>query len=374
MKTALNMDKGMKLLHAWASGQGGFRLAKEIMIRLRSLVMRGDKLTRQLRLLHLLDARPDGVEVEEAAEELGRGRRTVYRDFEVLQSSGVPLVVEREGKRARWRMMEGYRHRLQLSLTWSEVLALSTGSELMAGLAGTVFHESAVSALEKIRATLPRAVSERVRSTKARLSTSSGGHDYAARGRLLELLIEAIDRRRTVMAKYRTGGAKAALRRMDPYHLQVTDQAIYVIAYCHRTSATKTFLLDRFDGVTPTGEPFEISREFRPDAFTGGAFGMWAGAPRRVRFNAAPAIARLFLERKVHPSQVAQRRADGSVDVVLEVAPGPPLVAWLAGFGAALERLEPAELRERVEAVHRDAAAKFSKNVRPRLTQRRGKR
>ncbi len=46
--------------------------------------MRGEAFARQLKLLALLEGRPDGLELEEAAGELGAQRRTVYRDFRVL--------------------------------------------------------------------------------------------------------------------------------------------------------------------------------------------------------------------------------------------------------------------------------------------------
>jgi predicted DNA-binding transcriptional regulator YafY len=69
------------------------------------------------------------------------------------------------------------------------------------------------------------------------------------------------------------------------------------------------------------------------------------------------ALAELLMERKVHPSQVAQRRSDGSVEVRLEVALVPPLGAYLTGLGAAVSELEPAELRTAVLREHRNAVA-----------------
>ena len=47
--------------------------------------MRGEAFARQLKLLAQLEVRPDGVAPDEAAEELGTRRRTVYRDFRVLE-------------------------------------------------------------------------------------------------------------------------------------------------------------------------------------------------------------------------------------------------------------------------------------------------
>jgi predicted DNA-binding transcriptional regulator YafY len=67
------------------------------------------------------------------------------------------------------------------------------------------------------------------------------------------------------------------------------------------------------------------------------------------------------MERKVHPSQVAQRRSDGSVEVRLDVALGPPLVAYLTGLGAAVSEIEPRELREAVVREHRGALGGLEK-------------
>ncbi len=48
---------------------------------------RGNQLTRQWRLLQLLD-RPDGVAVEDAARDLDCAVRTIWRDLRVLEGAG----------------------------------------------------------------------------------------------------------------------------------------------------------------------------------------------------------------------------------------------------------------------------------------------
>lgn len=102
----------------------------------------------------MLDERKE-LSVEHAAAELGCSRRTVYRDFLVLSETGVPLYQEPEGRRVRWRLVDGPKRRLSITLSFSEMLALTAGRDLLAGLTGTFFHEAAISALEKIRAALP---------------------------------------------------------------------------------------------------------------------------------------------------------------------------------------------------------------------------
>ncbi len=323
--------------------------------------MRGEAFARQLKLLALLEGRPDGVELEEAAGELGTRRRTLYRDFRVLEDAGIPLTSERDGRRARWRMMEGYRHRLQLSLSWSELVALMTARHAVSGLAGTMLHDGAASALEKIRATLPRGLADHFRASERLVSAADGGRDYRSRGELVRRLVEAIDDRQTVEGRYRSRRARerraGSERRIDPYHLRVAEEGIYLVARCHRSSEVKLFLVDRFDSVRLTGEHFTPPEGFSAEQMLRASFGMWSGRPRKVRFTVATELADLVMERKVHPSQLAQKRSDGGVEVRLEVALGPPLVAYLTGLGAAVSEIKPEELRERVARGHREAVA-----------------
>jgi predicted DNA-binding transcriptional regulator YafY len=320
--------------------------------------MRGEAFARQLKLLALLEVRREGVELEEAAAELGTRRRTVYRDFRVLEDAGFPLTSVRDGRRARWRMVEGYRHRLQLALTWGELVALMTARQTVAGLAGTMLHDAAASALEKIRATLPKGLAERFRASERLVSAPEGGRDYRSRGEVVRRLIEAIAVRETVAARYRSRGDKGHRgedRRLDPYHLRVAEDGLYLLARCHRSREVKLFLVDRFDGVRPTGERFEAPAGFDAEALLRSRFGMWSGRPRRVRFKVGAEIADLLMERKVHPSQVAQRRTDGCLEVRLDVALGPPLVAYLTGLGTGVSEIEPEELRAAVLREHRGA-------------------
>jgi predicted DNA-binding transcriptional regulator YafY len=309
----------------------------------------------------LLEARPDGLEPEEAADQLGAQRRTVYRDLRVLEDAGVPLTSARDGRRARWRIMPGYRHRLQLSLTWSELVALMAARQALAGLAGTMLHDGAASALEKIRATLPRELAERFRTADGLVSAPEGGRDYSTRSEIVRRLAEAITERLTVWARYRSRsapekhGRRRSSRRLDPLHLRMAEEGIYLIARSLPGGEVKSFLVDRFDEVQLTSARFTPPAGELPEELVRSAFRMWSGRPRRVRFTVSAEVADLLMERKVHPSQLAQKRSDGSLEVELRVAIGPPLVSYLLGLGAAVSEIEPLELRRAVERGHREA-------------------
>jgi predicted DNA-binding transcriptional regulator YafY len=312
--------------------------------------------------------RPEGVELEEAAEELGTRRRTVYRDFRVLEDAGFPLTSERDGRRARWRIMPGYRHRLQLSLTWEELFGLMGARQILAVLAGTMLHDGVASALEKIRVTLPKALAERFRASERLVSAPEGGRDYHGRDVIVRRLVDAIEARQTVVARYRSRASRGRVpdgeRMLDPYHLRAAEDGLYVVALCHRSGEVKLFLVDRFEAVRATGERFLRTEGFDAERLLRPRFGMWSGRPVKVRFTVAPELADLLMERKVHPTQVAQRRSDGSLEVELEVAVGPPLVAYLTGLGAGVAEIEPRKLREAVLKAHRKAVTGLERGSR----------
>lgn len=314
--------------------------------------LRGAAFTRLWKLVEMLNSRRNGVEVDEAAEELGIGRRTVYRDFLVLESSGFPLTADHEGRRARWKLMDSYRHRLQLSLTWPELFALVAAQRTIEGLAGTIFHDSLKAAVDKIRATLPRELANRCSRFAEMASAELGGRAYHMKSDALRTLTEAIEMRRTVLARYRPLGPKrqTRMRRLDPYHLRVAGDGVYILGWCHSRRSLRTFLLDRFDSVEQTDEPFELRGDVQSELEP--AFQMWSGRPRKVRFVVSPDVAQLLLERKPHPSAVTQRLTDGRAEVRMTVAIGPPLIAYLTGLAANVRGIEPEELRQAVREQH----------------------
>ena len=115
---------------------------------------RGDQLSRQWRLIRFLD-HPNGFTVDEAARELGCTVRTVWRDLGVLQKANFPLYDDKDGRRVRYRLVDGFRAKLPPPFTLSELIALLMSRDLLAPTSGSVLAPSVHSAFDKIRALLP---------------------------------------------------------------------------------------------------------------------------------------------------------------------------------------------------------------------------
>src|SRR5258705_45667 len=118
---------------------------------------RGDQLSRQWRLIQLID-RPQGITVDDAARDLAVTIRTVWRDLDVLQKAGFPLYTERaaDGNRGVWRVTEEFKRALPLKLTLGELAALLMSRDLLSPLGVSMLGPEVASAFDKIQDVLSR--------------------------------------------------------------------------------------------------------------------------------------------------------------------------------------------------------------------------
>src|SRR4030095_12812163 len=118
---------------------------------------RGDQLTRQWRLLQMID-RPQGVTVDDAARDLKCTSRTIWRDLAARQRAGSPLSPARAaaGIRSVWRVTEDFKRALPLKLTLGELAALLMSRHLLSPLGLSVLGPEVASAFAKIQNVLSR--------------------------------------------------------------------------------------------------------------------------------------------------------------------------------------------------------------------------
>lgn len=318
---------------------------------------RGDGLARQLQLMQMLEGRKE-IAVPEVAAELGYTVRTVYRDLQVLERVGVPIYQDRQGRQARWRVMEGYRRRLSITLSWPEMLALVAARKLLAALSAAPLADAAATAVAKVTEALPKEIAQRAGRFDQLISAQPGAaHDYAGKSEVLRTLIEGIERHESIRFRYRKPGEhKSAGRVVDAYLLHVQAGAVYLIGFCHERNALRTFLLDRITDAARTGAFFGARAPFAASALLQGALGPWEGNPQRILLRFDAQIAELAAERRMHPSQKMQWRDDGALDVELRAPLCPPLISWLLGWGSQVQVISPARLADRVRGAHARAA------------------
>src|SRR3990170_4671107 len=242
---------------------------------------RGDQLSRQWRLIRLLD-HPNGFTVDEAAGELGCTVRTVWRDLDVLQKANFPLYDEKDGRRVRYRLVDGFRAKLPAPFTLSEVVALLMSRDLLAPTAGSVLAPSVHAAFDKIRALLPdkahRLLDEMrtvigVRGLGAKLLL--GAADF------LTPIHQALLERRTLDIDYFAfSKQEESTRFVDPYHLTLHEGGLYLIGHCHTRKDLRIFAVERIRRLKVTDRHFTVPADFDPKRYLESAWGVMSSEER----------------------------------------------------------------------------------------------
>jgi predicted DNA-binding transcriptional regulator YafY len=130
----------------------------------------------------------------------------------------------------------------------------------------------------------------------------------------------------------------------------------HLAAYCRLRQAPRFFRLDRIDRFDPLGEQFILSErhQMTPDS------GQPADLPEaRVRFDLS--VARWVRERQPYTFQREELTATGLLCVYALRDEGE-LLAWLLGWGAAVEVLSPSSLRARLVAEARALLARHGED------------
>jgi predicted DNA-binding transcriptional regulator YafY len=314
---------------------------------------RGDQLSRQWRLLQMID-RPQGVTVDEAAHELGYAPRTIWRDLAALQQAGFPLYTERaaDGYRGLWRVTEDFKRALPLKLTLGELAALVMSRQLLSPLGAGLLGPEVASAFDKIENVLSRDALKLIAQMQDRLGVRAAGAKLQAPATdHLPKIHAALADGRTLRIRYHSASRdREDPRQVDPYHLTLHNGGLYLVAHCHLRDDLRIFAVERMRSVELTRATFVVPASFNADRYLARAWGMMQGELVTVRVIFARAVAPYIRERLWHPSQKLRDLPDGRVEVTLEVADTLEVRRWILGYGVQAEVVAPEGVREAVRA------------------------
>ena len=310
---------------------------------------RGDQLTRQWKLVHLL-AGHVGRTLAQLTSELGVAKRTVQRDIEVLSVAGFPITSETRNGTVFWHFMEGFRASDPIALTLNEQMARYFSKGLFKPLQGTPIYESLETAIQKIGSQLPAQSFKFLRGLAQGVSVSSfGWKDYSHSKEVIDALTRAVFHKFTVRILHRSPQrVKPTEREVDPYKLWYVNNGLYLVGHDQRENDLRTFAVERIQSALVTNRRFEIPPEFNFEEFRKTAFNVIWGEPQEVKIRFSPAQAPYIKERTWHHSQRIETEPDGGIILTLNIGDLWEVKRWLIGFGAEAQVLEPDSLRREI--------------------------
>lgn len=311
---------------------------------------RGRQIVRQWRILRILEGARRGLGAEEirGALEDACTIRTVYRDLRQLQEVGFS-VIDEDG---RWRLPRTGDGGWAVPVEPSQVLSLILSESLLAPLEGSPLAQPLAELRQRLSSMLtPQARAWCHELERTVVATLFAPAEYAEQADHIELLQEAINTEHRVQVSYRSRSSGVRDRLLDPYMFWYDTGRLYLVAWCHKNNAIRTFSIKRFQSVQVTDVTFEVDPDFDPSRFTQRGFGVFHGEVREIVLRVDEELVYLFRERRFHRSQELEM-CDGGATVRFRMAGLEEIAAWLAGFGGRVCPIEPPELVERVRWVH----------------------
>ncbi|MGZ5081526.1 MAG: helix-turn-helix transcriptional regulator [Usitatibacter sp.] len=198
--------------------------------------------TRVLAVLELLQSQGQ-IGGAELASRVGVDRRTLRRYITMLEEMGIPITTE-QGRYGGYRLVPGFKLP-PMMFTDEEAQALSLGLIAARGLG----LADAAPAIESVQAKLDRVLPSAPRRTIAALRESvalqTGEPGTNADAKLLRVLSESAQMRRTSSLRYRAADGALTSRDFDVYGLVFRAGRWYVVGHCHLRAGLRTLRLDR---------------------------------------------------------------------------------------------------------------------------------
>jgi predicted DNA-binding transcriptional regulator YafY len=186
---------------------------------------------------------------DQIARDLGVSIRTVYRDVQDLERSGIPIRGEAG---VGYRLERGY-ELPPLTFNSEELEGLVLGARLVAAWADPELAAAVSSAMTKVEAVVPEALRRVLLDTAL---FAPGGPWSAAMARELPLLRRAIGERRRIRFGYTRGDGEQSERTVRPLGLFFWGSKWTLAAWCELRDDYRTFRPDRMQDVKLTDGTF----------------------------------------------------------------------------------------------------------------------
>lgn len=328
--------------------------------------MGSNYLVRQWTLLKTISAAGGTATIKSLMAQTGAGNKMIRRDLAVLQRAGFPIK-ETIGEFGRKSFAVDGGAIPRLDLLYDEALALFFCRRAVLPLAGTYIWESLQNAFRKIEASLGSQAAKYVLRMADRLHRTHVGGSYRDQAELIDELLIAIDESKAAFITYRSARSSEPLSYpVEPYGLVEHRGSLYLVGHSQQHGEIRHWKVDRIEAVDRTKFPFQRPAGFDLQTHLADSFGIYSGREQIVvRARLTPAAARYLREKRMHTSQKLSRDASGRTIAQWTVSSTVEIKSFLLSWGAAVEVLEPAELRAEIADELRKALQLYNAEASP---------
>ncbi|HEX2860821.1 MAG TPA: YafY family protein [Lacunisphaera sp.] len=297
------------------------------------------------------------VRASEMAAHFEVTERTVYRDIAALGEAGVPISGEAG---VGYSLMKGYQLP-PVMFTAEEASALFMGGEMVKQFTDASLQGPMASALDKLRAVLPRDkqdhVEKLVSRTIVRGRTGRNAPDLAGQ-RWMVTVQQGIVMRRVLRMAYRAPDrAEETQRDVEPLGVVFYGGAWTLVAWCRLRVGIRHFRVDRIRRLELLPVAFTPPEDFSLAEHMARSDAEGESKPVRIWFHHH---AQERAQRESYATLVEDRKRDGGAEFTLYSNSLEWTAHWLLSFGDRAEAVAPAKLRQLVRAAAEQVVARHS--------------
>ena len=309
-------------------------------------VRQNARIARVLGVLNLIQSRGRWTS-KAIAEELECSERTVYRDLEVLEFSGVPYFKDQADHTIRVR--PDFRFPI-LNLTDDEVFGQTVATALME-TPGLNVTKGATLTTRKLTASsgektqqLFEDASRLVAVLDLKLADHSRHHDA------IRTVQASLLHQKQLTGQYESPYESSPVKlRLHPYRLCLVKNAWYVIGRPIEESTLRTYRITRFKTLRMLDEGATVPSDFNLREYFGNAWAVYRGTTSYpVEVWVAPESAKVITETIWHHTQSTSVNKDGSITLRFQVDGLEEILNWVLSWTGRMRVIQPAALRELV--------------------------
>jgi predicted DNA-binding transcriptional regulator YafY len=275
---------------------------------------------------------------KELADHFEVSVRTIHRDIEAINLSGIPIA-SFQGTNGGFAIMENYKLDRQL-LGTDDVLSIITA---LKGISTTMDDIKIQKTMEKIKGLIPQSEAGKLngRNDQVIIDFSPWGSS-ARQKQKINIIRDAIEETRLISFAYTNARGENTRRCIEPMWIAFKGFAWYVYGYCRAKGDFRVFKLTRIKDLCMENERYTKKEIFFEEYYSGKNWG--AGSPAAnllLRFKPA---ARSRVE-DFYEEESIQVQEDGYLLVRVNYPEDEWVYGHILSFGDDVEVLEPAHIR-----------------------------
>lgn len=319
--------------------------------------MPSDRVSRLLNLITLLQTRT-GWNSKSLAAELGISTRTLFRDLNTLEQSGIPCRADDGGD---YKIQQGF-FLQPIALSASEVLGLMQLTRFIGNHRERPFHAHALSAIYKLITTVPEPLRATCGQMLSNISIEPDPKlDSDGEATFFTQLQQAVDMGRVCKVVYAAvNGEGQTTFEIEPYLLHHANRAWYVLGKTDVHQEVRMLKLVRIKELTLLTRPFSRPSSYKISDKLGQAWRLLPeGTVHKIELEFTARVATNVSEVRWHDSQQVEMLDDGRCVMRFEIDGLNEIAWWICGYANQVKVNKPKKLREIVATMHRDAAGQY---------------